>query len=275
MALNLFGIKKPVKHSTAKKVVKKQAPKPVSKPVKKIVHKPIKKTIPKPVKKVDKKIEPIVHDSAPKVKVIEINKMDDQKAFDMIKQARFPLLNTIFIKKEADLELIKKIGYPCYMKASGSKIIHKTEIGGVIKVNTEIEAKEAFNKLIKMKQVEKIIVQESKQGFELIVGAKSDSQFGHLVSVGIGGIYTEILRDVSFRICPLGEKDAETMLKELKGFDIISGARGQKAINLKAVCEVLGKICKFATTNKIKEMDINPLICDGKDCYISDVRIII
>jgi len=241
-----------------KKTVKK-------KPVKKVKKKVVKKAVKKPVKKAVKKVKP---------KLPEIEKMSDVKAYDLIKKSRLPVLKTIFIKKDKDLDLIKKIGFPCYMKVSSPKIIHKTEVDGIFKVNSIEEAEEAFKKLMKIKHAEAVLVQEYKEGFEMIVGSKSDPQFGNVVSIGIGGIYVEILKDVRFRICPITTDDADKMVKELKGYDIVAGARGKKPIDFKALNELLAKICRFSVNNKIREMDINPLFCDNKGCYISDVKII-
>ncbi|MBU3905269.1 MAG: acetate--CoA ligase family protein [Nanoarchaeota archaeon] len=287
MGLNLFKKKKPkhvskpkkktvkkiIKKSVKKKTVKKAVIKKISK--KKASNKKIIKKTTNVPKKTVKTSRPVKIEKKEIIKTPEINKMDDQKAFDLVQKSRLPVLKTIFIKKESELDLIKKIGFPCYMKASGSKIIHKTEIGGVIKVEDQEQAIESFKTLMKIKTCEKVIVQEFKSGIELILGAKSDIQFGHLISIGIGGIYTEILRDVSFRICPIEKEDAKSMVLELKGYEILAGARGQEPINLDQLYDIIGKLCRFATANKIKEMDINPIICNKDGCYISDIRIII
>lgn len=283
MALKLFGSsKKPMKK------IKKRGPSKPKKSIKRVKHvkKPIKKTVKKiskkPIKKIKaspKKIAKPVKPSAEKTPVVKIKapiveKLDDEKAYDLAVKSRLPVLKTIFIKKDKDLPLIKKIGLPCYMKVSSPKIIHKSEVSGIIKVSSMEEAEEAFKKLMKIKFAEKVLVQEIKEGFELIVGSKSDVQFGQIVSVGLGGIYVEIMKDVKFRICPITPEDAKTMIRELSGYEILAGARGKKPINFKALEEMIVKICKFSINNKIKEMDINPLFCDDKDCYISDIRII-
>lgn len=272
MALNLFASKKkPVKKThknpaKEKKVhIKKSKSKKTAKKIKtvkkiKVVKKPVKKTT-----IVKKKIA---------IKTPVIEKMDDQKVYELAIKSRLPVLKTIFIKKEKDIDLINKIGFPCYMKVSGSKIIHKSEVDGIIKISSIQEAEEAFKKLMKIKFAEKVLVQEAKEGFELILGSKNDSQFGQVVSIGLGGIYVEIMKDVRFRICPVTSEDADAMIKELNGYEILAGARGKKPIDFKSLEELIVKICRFSLNNKIKEMDINPLFCDDKGCYISDIRII-
>jgi len=109
----------------------------------------------------------------------------------------------------------------------------------------------------------------------MIVGSKWDSQFGSIITVGFGGIYTEILKDVSFRVCPVSSKDAQEMVRELKGFGILKGVRGRKPINFLELYNVLIKVCRFSASRNIKEMDINPLFVDDKKAKAADVRIII
>ena len=107
----------------------------------------------------------------------------------------------------------------------------------------------------------------------MIVGMKWDKSFGPVVTAGIGGIYVEILKDVTFRVCPISSWDAEEMIKELKGYEILKGARGGKAIDFKSLFEVLIKVCKLSIANKIREMDINPLFCSDKGCLAVDIRV--
>lgn len=265
MAFSLFRKpeKKVIKHSKPKpKAVKKVI---VHKKVSKPVHKPAHKPIPKPEPKVIAK---------PAVKLPIIEKMDDAKAYDMIKSAKLPTLKTTFLKTEKDLPLLKTIGFPCMFKVSSPKIIHKTEVNGIVKVNTPEEAPEALKNLMKIKGAEKVLAQEFKEGTELIIGAKSDPQFGCVVSVGLGGIYVEVFKDVKFRVCPIATSDAEAMVKELAGYEILAGARGKKPIDFNSLYDLLVRVGNFALKNGIKEMDLNPVFCDDKGCYIADIRII-
>lgn len=211
-------------------------------------------------KKVEKKIPP---------------KLPDQKAYEIIKRARIPLVRSIFVKNEKQLlAALKRVGFPAVLKVSGAYIVHKTEVGGVVHVNSEDEAIKAFKRLMKIRNAEAVIVQNKLDGLELIVGAKAVEPFGHVVSLGIGGIFVEILRDVVFRIAPLTIKDAKDMVGELKGYEILTGARGQRAINLDSLYDVLIKVGRLAIKEKIKELDINPLFCTEKGCWAADVRII-
>jgi acyl-CoA synthetase (NDP forming) len=268
MVLGLF--KKKAAPKTAPKTKPTHAPKPV---VKKVIqmphHKPAAKAKPKPVKPVAK----VVPAKRPVLPTIE--KVPDEKAYEMLKAAKIPVVPYIIVKSEKDLpEAFKKIGFPLVLKASGKNIIHKTELGGVKFATNGGAAIAAFHELMKIKGCEKVLAQKKLGGLEIIVGAKADPQFGAVVSIGIGGTYVEILKDVTFRVAPITVSDAMAMIKELKGYEILAGARGQPAINLNTLSEVLVKVGNLAIREKIKEMDINPLFCTTEGCWAADVRIV-
>jgi acyl-CoA synthetase (NDP forming) len=253
---------------------RKSKPKPKHKPAPKPKpkHKPANKVVSK--KPVAKHVSKPVILKAPPAPIIE--KMADEKAYEIIKDARIPVAPYAFVKKENDLPpVLKKLKFPVVMKVSGQKIIHKTEVGGIIKnIINDTDALVAFKKLMAIKGAEKVLIQKQLDGIELIVGAKSDPQFGAVVSVGIGGIYVEILRDVTFRVMPISAADAEAMVRELKGFDILAGARGAKPIALAKLTEVIVNLGKLVAAQKYKELDINPLFCTSEGCWAADVRII-
>lgn len=244
-----------------KKKVKKTKRK-VKKTKKRISKKPVKTT---------KKIKKVVK--------IDVNKMDDEKAYDLLKRYRIPLAPYTFCKNEKELsKAMKKIGFPLVMKVSGD-ILHKTEVRGVrLGIENEEDALKSFNELMKIKGTKKVLVQKMlRDGYELIVGAKRDPQFNGIVVLGAGGIYTEILKDVSFRVTPLTKFDAEQMLHELKFSEIIlDGFRGQKPVHKKSIVDILLTISRIVEKNdNIKELDINPLIATSKNSFAVDVRIIL
>lgn len=244
------------KHKTAGKAVK---------PAPKVKHKP--KPAAKQVKTAWKRVQP--------PKVMAPPKLSDEKAWELLREARIPVAPYMFVRKEADVPLaLKKVGMPAVMKVSGPNIVHKSELGGIRKdISTEAQALETFKVLMKIKGAEKVQFQKQLSGTELIVGAKSDLQFGTIVSVGLGGIYVELLKDVTFRVVPIATEDAVAMLKELKGYEILAGARGQVSIRMDAVADVIIKLGKLAVAEKIREMDINPLFCSNEGCWAADVRI--
>jgi len=256
------------------KIFKKKVKKPrsIKKRPKMVKH--IKKVKPKLTKVIPKKVKP---QKRIEVKPI-IEKMSDEKAFDLLKRYRIQVSTYTFCKNEKDLMLaIKKIGFPCVMKVSGN-IIHKTEVNGVrLNIQNEDEAKKNFNELIKIKGCERVIVQKMIEGYEIIVGGKKDPQFGRVVALGAGGIFTEFLKDVSFRVCPLSRNDAEEMFKEVKFSDlIIKGFRGQKPADANSIIETILAVSRIMENNqKIKELDINPLFATPTKAIAADVRIIL
>jgi acyl-CoA synthetase (NDP forming) len=218
-------------------------------------------------KKVKKKVKPT------------IRKMPDEKAYELLKRYRIKLPKYAFCKNEKQLEkALKKVGFPCVMKVSNG-IIHKTEAKGVVlNINSEDEARKTFYRLMKIKGCKKVLVQEMiTDGYEIIIGAKKDPQFGRIVALGAGGIFTELLRDVSFRICPISRSDAESMLKEVKFSDVLfKGFRGIKPVKPDVIVDVLLAVSRLIEKNKkIKELDINPLLVTRNKAVAVDVRIIL
>jgi succinyl-CoA synthetase beta subunit len=204
--------------------------------------------------------------------VKEPSKIADEKAFELIKRI-VALPKQFFCKNEKELEAaLKRLNFPLVMKVSGKNIIHKTELKGVKIVNSEEEARKEFARMKKIKGCEKVLLQEFIQGIETIVGIKKDETFGQVIAFGLGGIWVEVLKDVSFRVCPISKEDAEEMIKEIKGYEILLGKRGEK-VNIERLVEVLVAISKFAVKQNISEMDINPLICNSQNCFAVDVRI--
>jgi len=181
----------------------------------------------------------------------------------------------------------REIGYPVVAKIASPQILHKTEVGGV-KVgigNTDelIEAYEEINanvrRLMPNATVWGVVVQEMlKPSRELIVGMNRDPQFGPLLMVGLGGIYVEVLKDVSFRLAPVGKRESMEMLKELKTYWLLRGSRGEKPADIGAVAEVIQRVSQLVSDFPvIQELDINPLRVFDRDmgCVAADARMII
>lgn len=181
------------------------------------------------------------------------------------------------VNEEEAVKIAKKIGYPIAMKVVSSQIEHKTDIGGVvIDVKNETLLRQGFQdieKKVRGKKIDGIMVQKmARKGIELIVGGKKDPQFGHMVIVGLGGIYVEIFKDVSARICPVTNEDVKEMFTELKANALLEGARGKRPVNKKKLEELVVKICRFMQKYDVKELDLNPVICDHEGYDILDVR---
>jgi len=189
-----------------------------------------------------------------------------------------PLAKSFLMKNVKELTKIKR--YPQVMKLISPQAIHKTDIGGIKTVNNQQEAQETFNNFMKIAKSKRmkltgILIQEYVKGREFIIGIKKDPTFGHVIMFGVGGIFVESLKDVAFRICPIDENDAEGMISDLKNQWLIAGTRGQKPISVKILKQILVKASKLPQRYKrIEELDINPLIANGKEAKIVDVRIL-
>tara|TARA_Y100000310_G_scaffold334233_1_gene413519 strand:- start:49292 stop:49921 length:630 start_codon:yes stop_codon:yes gene_type:complete len=202
--------------------------------------------------------------------------LSEQEAEKFLEQQGFPIVDRELVKtsKQA-LEVAEDIGYPIAMKVYSPHILHKSDIGGVhLDIRNEKEVEKIFKKLMQIKHAKGVIIQEYTKGISLLLGLKEDPSFGHALVVGSGGIYTEIMKDVSFRVCPITPKDAQEMLQELKMYPLLEGARGKKKINKKKLCKLLVKLStlvkKYPT---IAELDINPLLVNEKESLIVDARI--
>lgn len=184
----------------------------------------------------------------------------------------------IFNDKESVLKFAKKIGFPVILKVFSDKIVHKTEKGAVItNINDVNELADVYNSLDKkFKDKEGMMVQKQFDGREVVVGMAHDNTFGPIVMFGLGGIFIEILKDVSFRVCPLNKKDALEMIKEIKSFEVLTNFRGKKKVNLNKLAELLLNLSKLALKEKeVVSIDFNPVFLNEKEINIADFRIII
>ncbi len=197
-------------------------------------------------------------------------------ALNFLEHHGLPVLPTEFARDEDEaVQVAKKIGFPLVVKVSSQKIIHKTDIGGVrTGIRTEEELKNAINAFIENirdQHIEGFIIQKEAKGIELIVGTLLDKHFGQVIMFGLGGIMTEIFKDVSFRLIPLDKRDVEEMIRETRVYDMIKEARGESLdINLlKNFLLQVGKVVE----GHIEEMDINPLFLGENGPLICDSRI--
>lgn len=178
-------------------------------------------------------------------------------------------------KKEEALAFVRKTGFPVVAKVVGP--VHKSDVGGVsLNINSEEHLGREFDRMMKINDATAVMIQPMLKGTELFIGAKYEERFGHVVLCGLGGIFVEVLRDVSSGLAPLSYTEAYSMIRSLKAYKIIKGTRGQKGINEAKYAEVivrLSTLLRFAT--EIKEMDINPLLATDKDVTVVDSRILV
>ncbi len=187
-------------------------------------------------------------------------------AFEFLKKYKIPVASYKVLKTDGE---VSSLATPCVLKVPS--ILHKTEKGAVKIVRCKEELASTYCSLVKLGEV---IWQPLVEGKEVIIGVKDDPTFGPVLMFGLGGIFTEVYKDVSFRVCPITNKDAEAMISEIKAYPVLKGVRGQKPINFKLLKDVLVKVGKLATKEKIKELDINPFMINDKSGCAVDVRVI-
>lgn len=183
------------------------------------------------------------------------------------------------------VEAASEIGYPVVMKIASPEILHKSDIGGVrVGISSDQEVRDIFEiMLIRAKRffpdapIWGVSVQEMiKEGKEVIIGMSRDPQFGPLVMFGLGGIYVEVLKDVAFRVAPFSEEEALSMVQEIKTYPLLSGARGEKPVDINSIVDCLLRLSQLVTDfPEILEMDINPLKVRNKGALAIDARITI
>jgi len=174
----------------------------------------------------------------------------------------------------------REIGYPVVMKGCSSEVAHKTEKGLIrVDVRNDDEAGSAFEEIMANMNGTKnaILVQEMVKGKrELVVGLTRDPQFGPCVMFGLGGIFTEILKDISFRIAPLEKRDALEMMQQIKGHKILEAFRGMEAADLDMLAEILINMGRIGIENeRVREIDINPVIISGSKPVAVDALVVL
>jgi len=181
--------------------------------------------------------------------------------------------------------LAKDIGYPLVMKIASPDILHKSDIGGIrVGITDDAALAAAYEDVISRARsymtdarIWGVTLQtQVPTGREVIIGMNRDPQFGPLLMFGLGGIYVEVLKDVTFRLCPVTAREAHRMLTEIRGYGLLRGARGQRPADLDAVVDVITRISALVSDfDEISELDINPLIVHdrGDGCVAADIRI--
>lgn len=168
--------------------------------------------------------------------------------------------------------------YPVAVKGISEKMTHKTEVGLVkLGIKNEEELKSAWNEIYgKMEgaEPEGIAVQRmARKGIELIVGGREDVQFGPVVMFGLGGIFVEIFRDFSLRVCPISERDADEMIKEIRGYPLLLGTRGTEGANIQEIKKLLLNFSDMLVEKRVNEIDLNPVIAYRDGYVVVDARV--
>ncbi len=187
--------------------------------------------------------------------------------------------------RDEAISLSKEIGFPVALKIVSPDVLHKTDAGGVkLGLDDEEAVGKAFDEIVSAikknepsAKIHGVSVQNmARPGVEVIIGMSKDPQFGPVLMFGLGGILVEVLKDVSFRIVPLNKRDAREMIKEIKGYPILEGYRGQEPANVAVLEDYLLKVSDFVDGRpEIKELDINPIFAYSDGAVAVDARVIL
>ena len=205
---------------------------------------------------------------------------------EFLKQAGISITDTrLATSREEAISISKQLGFPVVLKIASPDIVHKNDSGGVkLGLKTEKQVGKAYDEILK--SISKTSPQASAQGVsvqkmarpgvEVIIGMSKDAQFGPVLMFGLGGIWVEVLKDVSFRIAPLTRRDAAEMIKEIKGYPLLTGYRGQEPVDLSKLEDFILKVSAFVEKNpEIKELDLNPVFAYSDGAVAVDARVIL
>ena len=204
----------------------------------------------------------------------------------ILKQVGIPVVETKLAKTQKEASLLsQKMGFPVVLKIASPDVIHKSDSGGVkLSITSVAEVKKAYDEILKKvgKQYPRAVIhgvsvqKMVRPGTEVIVGVSKDPQFGPVIMFGLGGIFVELLKDVSFRVIPVERRDAQEMIKEIKGYPLLEGYRGKEPANIPALVEIILKLSRWIEENpRIKELELNPLFAYRDKALAVDARIVL
>ena len=208
------------------------------------------------------------------------------EAKELLKTAGIKVVETkLAVSREQAVEISQQLGFPVALKIASADVSHKTDAGGVkLGLKTAAQVGKAYDDIMKAitkafpaAKIEGVSVQPmAKPGVEVIIGMSKDAQFGPVLMFGLGGIFVEILKDVSFRIVPLQKRDAVEMVREIKGFPLLQGYRGSEPVDIGNLENILLKVSEFVEkTPEIKELDLNPIFAYKDGAVAVDARVIL
>ena len=203
-----------------------------------------------------------------------------------LKQARISVIDTrLATSREEAISLSRKFGFPVVLKIASPDIVHKSDAGGVkLGLRTANQVGKAYDDVIQtisqkypQARLHGVAVQKmARPGVEVIIGLSKDAQFGPVLMFGLGGIMVEVLKDVSFRIGPLAKRDAAETIREIQGYPLLEGYRGQEAVDLSYLEDMLLGISDFIGQNpEVKELDLNPIFAYSDSALVVDARVIL
>ena len=205
---------------------------------------------------------------------------------EVLKQAGINVIETkLATSREEAISLSQQFGFPVALKIASPDIVHKSDAGGVkLGLKTANQVGKAYDQILQairqkypQARIHGVAAQRmARPGVEVIIGMSKDPQFGPVLMFGLGGILVEVLKDVSFRIVPLARRDAAEMVREIKGYPLLEGYRGQEAVDISYLEELLLKVSDFIEkTPEIRELDLNPIFAYSDGAIAVDARIIL
>ena len=210
-----------------------------------------------------------------KLSVLNGGFMKPSEAFALLASCGIPIAAVAAVNgADEAAKAAKRFRYPVALKTAAPGVLHKTEAGGVVlNIASEKELRKAFRA---MKTPNHIVQKMAPAGTEVIIGARKDNEFGHVVLLGLGGIFVELLRDAAMRVVPVTVRDAETMVLEIKGSGLLKGFRGKGPLDVKALSQCIARVSKLLVDHpEIRNIDINPLVLynKGNGCIAVDAKI--
>jgi len=204
----------------------------------------------------------------------------------LISQAGISVSETrLATSREEAIAISRELGFPVVLKIASPDVVHKSDAGGVkLGLRTANQVGKAYDSILAAIRKEYpqaaipgVSVQKmARPGVEVIIGMSQDVQFGPVLMFGLGGILVEVLKDVSFRIVPLAKRDAAEMIREIKGYPLLQGYRGQEAVDVSYLEELLLKVSDFVERNpEIKELDLNPIFAYSSGAVAVDARVVL
>ena len=204
----------------------------------------------------------------------------------LMSEAGIPVIESRLAKTKAQaISMSKEMGFPLVLKIVSPGIIHKSDSGGVkLGLGNAAQAGRAYSEIVAAAKqanpkakIHGVSVQKmAKPGVEVIMGMSKDDQFGPVLMFGLGGVFVEVLKDVAFRIVPLVRRDASQMIREIKGYPLLEGYRGQEPANITVLEDLLLKLSDFIDkTPEIKELDLNPILAYSDGAVAVDARVIL
>ena len=200
--------------------------------------------------------------------------LNPEEVRTLLKAAQIPLVEE-FTSTDRD-ELVafaKRVKFPVVAKVVGP--IHKSDMGGVaLNIRSEEHLIFEYERMMRLPDVTAVMVQPMLKGQELFLGAKYEDRFGHVVLCGLGGIFVEVLKDVSYGLSPLSYDETYSMIRSLRGYPIIKGTRGQRGVDEQQYADIIVRLSTWLRfASEIKEMDINPLVATERGLFAVDARI--